>query len=518
MKKVRLFEHFIGEAARVGSSSWSSVLSDLKRDGWDIKGNLASKYYDEDGEERRLEIDNDGDDIWWTIYDGDDKELNSGSFDAEGLSAGELDGEVWSYIEESFIIEAFEVHYSDGVRAAKKFKSEKDAMSFTKEKIASGKCKEIAIYKAGSGFHSTADTEAVIAWWGDGSYLDNVSKKDSKLAAKKIEESFINESAEEKEAKAILQDLLGEYDPWELGDMTEDEAEETVSGYGHKGSKAKKIAEILFDLASNGIFEEATTSWSKMMRGVKAGGSGPWSLVAIENKKVVGQRIDIRTKEMLPAEFEALRREYPKAKIHIEDAGGMVVWNEAMFVNEAMFKAKDFDKTLVTYAIDTKADEIYVINVAKVIMSSFPDTSKVPDKRFHGMFGMMLEENWLKQYDKLPEPGDILPAPKKDKAFESKVNEAKILTRDEMIDTMRNKYGLSFVKTSEEFDGEEGGIWLGGSEGKLMPNAKDDMFNYYHGGSKYPQGIHKDLAKFLDKCGWYGQFGDPGTVFLWPKN
>ena len=134
------------------------------------------------------------------------------------------------------------------------------------------------------------------------------------------------------------------------------------------------------------------------------------------------------------------------------------------------------------------------------------------------MFGMMLEENWLKQYDKLPQPGDILPAPKKDKAFESKVNEAKILTRDEMMTTMRDKYGLSFVKTSEEFDGEEGGIWLGGSEGKLMPNAKDDMFNYYHGGSKYPQGIHKDLAKFLDKCGWYGQFGDPGTVFLWPKN
>lgn len=403
-------------------------------------------------------------------------------------------------------------------------------------------------------------------------------------------EQFINEaSSEEKEAKAILQDLLGEYDPWELGDMTEEEAEETVDGYGHKGTKAKKIAKILFDLASNGVFEEATTSWAKMMRGVKAGGSGPWSLVAIENKKVVGQRIDIRTKEMLPAEFEAFRKEHPKAKIHIEDAGGMVVWNEAMFVNEAMFKAKDYDKTLITYALDTKADEIYVISVAKVIASAFPDLSKVPDKRFHGMFGMMIEENWLKQYDKLPQPGDILPAPKKDKAFEAKVNEkkeelyiayiedsrklggsdkdikndyglevrnrdrdgfdvvgskddieafaddygiildeitllesnvneAKDATREEIMSIMRDKYGLSFVKTSEEFDGEEGGIWLGGSEGKLMPNAKDDMFNYYHGGSKYPQGIHKDLAKFLDKKGWYGQFGDPGTVFLWPKN
>lgn len=71
----------------------------------------------------------------------------------------------------------------------------------------------------------------------------------------KLFEDFILESVEEKEAKAILQDLLGEYDPWELDAMTEKEAEETVDGYGHKGSKAKKIAKILFDLASSGTFE-----------------------------------------------------------------------------------------------------------------------------------------------------------------------------------------------------------------------------------------------------------------------
>ena len=97
------------------------------------------------------------------------------------------------------------------------------------------------------------------------------------------------------------------------------------------------------------------------------------------------------------------------------------------------------------------------------------------------------------------------------------LNEAKILSRVEMKNVMVTKYGLSFVKNSEEFDGEEGGIWLGGNDGLLMPNAKDEMFNYYHGGSKFPQGIHKDLAKFLDKCGWYGQFADPGTVMLWPR-
>jgi hypothetical protein len=102
-------------------------------------------------------------------------------------------------------------------------------------------------------------------------------------------------------------------------------------------------------------------------------------------------------------------------------------------------------------------------------------------------------------------------------ANESFINEAKELSRDEMMKIMHTKYGLNFVKKSEEFDGEKDGIWLGGSD-SLMPNAKDQMFNYYNNGSKYPQGVHKDLAKFLDKCGWYGQFADPGTVMLWPKN
>jgi hypothetical protein len=73
---------------------------------------------------------------------------------------------------------------------------------------------------------------------------------------------------------------------------------------------------------------EATTSWSKMMQSVRKGGSGPWSLVGIENKKVVAQKIDIRDKNLLPAHFEAMRKENPRAKIHIEDAGGQVVWNE----------------------------------------------------------------------------------------------------------------------------------------------------------------------------------------------
>ena len=89
--------------------------------------------------------------------------------------------------------EAYEVHYSDGIRAAKKFSNEKQAIQFAKDLIKSKKgLQYVDVFNAGSGFHSTADTDAIVAWWGKGSYTDNKSKHDSKLASKKINES-INE-------------------------------------------------------------------------------------------------------------------------------------------------------------------------------------------------------------------------------------------------------------------------------------------------------------------------------------
>lgn len=101
--------------------------------------------------------------------------------------------------------------------------------------------------------------------------------------------------------------------------------------------------------------EAATTSYSKMMKGVKAGDSGPWSLVGIENKKVTAQTIDIKIKEMLPAEFEAMRREHPRAKIHIEDNGGMVVWNESL---------DEIQKPEIKESVSTEAYYIHVVTRA----------------------------------------------------------------------------------------------------------------------------------------------------------
>ena len=132
---------------------------------------------------------------------------------------------------ESVITEAFEVHYSDGVRASKKFGNQKQAIDFAKDLIKNKKGLQfVDVFNAGSGFNSTADTDAIVAFWGEGSYTDNVAKKDPKLAAKKIEESVdmseaeINSEEEFTEyAIEVLKKAFGaEYD--------EAKAKETIDG------------------------------------------------------------------------------------------------------------------------------------------------------------------------------------------------------------------------------------------------------------------------------------------------
>ena len=79
-------------------------------------------------------------------------------------------------------------------------------------------------------------------------------------------ESVVTESREEEEARAILSDLMDEFDPWELSDMLPQDAEDTVASYGHKGSKAKKIADYLLSMAQNGEFESIVNEAKVMDR------------------------------------------------------------------------------------------------------------------------------------------------------------------------------------------------------------------------------------------------------------
>lgn len=75
------------------------------------------------------------------------------------------------------------------------------------------------------------------------------------------------------------------------------------------------------------FINESTTSWKVMIRGVETGGPGPWTVVAIENNKVVSQDI-VKVQDGIPAGYENMRKKYPKSRIRIEDSHGKIVFEK----------------------------------------------------------------------------------------------------------------------------------------------------------------------------------------------
>lgn len=72
---------------------------------------------------------------------------------------------------------------------------------------------------------------------------------------------------------------------------------------------------------------EASTAWAPMMKAVKSGGSGPWSIVAIEYNKVVEQDL-VQVRDAIPAHYESMRKKRPRARIRIEDSEGLTVFEK----------------------------------------------------------------------------------------------------------------------------------------------------------------------------------------------
>lgn len=93
----------------------------------------------------------------------------------------------------------YEVHFSDGMRQMKRFKSLKAAQIFVAGKLSFDKqfpdkeirLQNIEIFSTGPRFHSTTQYEFLLSWWGGG-YWENISKGNPKVLEKKIElNSFI---------------------------------------------------------------------------------------------------------------------------------------------------------------------------------------------------------------------------------------------------------------------------------------------------------------------------------------
>ena len=86
--------------------------------------------------------------------------------------------------------------------------------------------------------------------------------------------------------------------------------------------------------------------------------------------------------------------------------------------------------------------------------------------------------------------------------------------RDNLMNLLKSKYPKMFLRTTEEFDGCNGGIWTSGEDN--LP-AKDGfpLFDYYGEGNRYELGVHTEIYNFLEKHGWYAEWHDCGTIMLW---
>ena len=89
--------------------------------------------------------------------------------------------------------------------------------------------------------------------------------------------------------------------------------------------------------------------------------------------------------------------------------------------------------------------------------------------------------------------------------------------RDDLMDAVKNTFGLKHVRTTEEFDGTPGGVWLSAEEGTLVPGSDLPLFDYYLDVDPYVFGIHPDFEAFVvDRYGFAPEWNDPGTLMLWP--
>lgn len=207
-------------------------------------------------------------------------------------------------VESVNVNEGFEVHYSDGVRAMKKFNNQKQAMDFAKELIKNKKGLQfVDVFNAGSGFHSTADTDAIVAFWGEGSYTDNVSKKDSKLAAKKM-----NESIDLKEAEINSEEEFTEYAHEVLKKAFGEEYDETKAKATIDGilSKADGDFGAAIGMLTSGLGESVANE----------------ALKATKPNEVVTVDVDMAWDDSDKEEDKAAKAAFKKYKITVKGANG----------------------------------------------------------------------------------------------------------------------------------------------------------------------------------------------------
>jgi hypothetical protein len=90
----------------------------------------------------------------------------------------------------------------------------------------------------------------------------------------------------------------------------------------------------------------------------------------------------------------------------------------------------------------------------------------------------------------------------------------RVISRETLIQKLQKAYPQMNCKLTEDFNGDEGGVWLSGEDGIEDRNGLP-IFDYYAESNLYVFGVIDHLHNFADRNGWLFEWYDCGTMMVW---
>ena len=84
------------------------------------------------------------------------------------------------------------------------------------------------------------------------------------------------------------------------------------------------------------------------------------------------------------------------------------------------------------------------------------------------------------------------------------------MNRNTLIKLINKEMPEAEASPSEDFNGNEGGIWFRGSEDF---HQDEFIYNIYYNSAT--MGVHVKLDEILKEHGWFAEPYDSGTLFAW---
>ena len=84
------------------------------------------------------------------------------------------------------------------------------------------------------------------------------------------------------------------------------------------------------------------------------------------------------------------------------------------------------------------------------------------------------------------------------------------MNRNKLIKLINTEMPEARAVPSEDFNGNDGGIWFRGSE-----DCHEDEYIYNIYSNQCTRGVHMKLDEILDEHGWFAEPYDSGTLMAW---